>query len=188
MSTSQQVPDYQLDERRTVTSTQELKAMFDPFRGTLLQLLLERAASVQELAAAVGRPKSTVAYHIGLLVGAGMVRVVRTRTIRGQEERFYGRTARLFGVGRITPEQTEFIPNPMAEWAAETAPAHADDTLRAIRRHAWIDDAVADEFWDRVLQLVSEFSRLPSRDRGNAHAFMVAFYPTEHPQLPEPQD
>lgn len=188
MSTSQQVPDYPLDERRTVTSTQELKAMFDPFRGTLLQLLLERAASVQELAAAVGRPKSTVAYHIGLLADAGMVRVVRTRTTRGQEERFYGRTARLFGVGQITPEQTEFIPNPMAEWAAETAPAHADDTLRAIRRHAWIADADADEFWDRVLQLVSDFSQLPSRDRGIAHAFMVAFYPTEHPRLPEPQD
>jgi hypothetical protein len=117
-----------------------------------------------------------------------MVRVVRTRTIRGQEERFYGRTARLFGVGRITSDQTALIPNTMAEWAAETIPAHQADELRAIRRYAWIDDADADEFWDRVLQLVSEFSQLPSRGRGKAHAFMAAFYPTEHPRLPEPQD
>ncbi len=188
MSTSEQVPDYELDDVRVVTSNQELKAMFDPFRGTLLQLLLERAASIQELATAVQRPKGTVAYHVRMLAEAGMIRVVRTRTIRGQEERFYGRTARLFGVGRITPEQTELIPNQLAEWAADTAPAHAADELRAIRRHAWIDEADADAFWDRVLQLVSEFSQLPGRDRGRAHAFMAAFYPTDHPRLPEPQD
>ncbi|MFI5693499.1 ArsR/SmtB family transcription factor [Kribbella sp. NPDC051586] len=188
MSTSQQVPDYELDDVHIVTSNQELKAMFDPFRGALLQLLLERAASVQELAIAVQRPKSTVAYHVGLLVEAGMLKVVRTRMIRGQEERFYGRTARLFGVGQITPEQTELIPNPMAEWAAETGPAHANDRLRAIKRYAWIDDDVANEFWDRVLELVNEFSQLPSSGRGQAHAFMTTFYPTEHPRLPERQD
>lgn len=188
MSISQKMPDYELDDVHIVTSTQELKAMFDPFRGTLLELLLERAASVQELASAVKRPKSTVAYHVDLLAEAGMLKVVRTRTIRGRVERFYGRTARLFYVGRITAEQTELIPNRMAEWAAETAPAHADDNLRAMKRYAWIDDNDADEFYDRVLQLVNEFSQLPRRDRGKAHAFMVALYPTEHPRLPTPQD
>lgn len=185
MSSSQRVPDYDLDEVRIVTSNQELRAMFDPFRGTLLQLLLQRSASIQELATAVGRPKGTVAYHVRLLVEAGMLKVVRTQPVRGQRERFYGRTARLFGVGRITPEQVGLIPNPMAEWAAETAPAHAADALRAIRRHAWIDEADADEFWDRVLQLVAEFSQLPGSDRGTAHAFMVAFHPTEYPRLPD---
>lgn len=184
MSTSQQVPDYDLDEVRVVTSNQELRAMFDPFRGVLLQLLSQRSASIQELATAVGRPKGTVAYHVRLLVEVGMLKVVRTQLVRGQQERFYGRTARLFGVGRITPEQTGLIPNPMAEWAAETAPAHAADELRAIRRHAWIAQTDADAFWDRVLDLVAEFSRLPGRDTETAHAFMVAFYPTEFPRLP----
>lgn len=188
MSISQQIPDYELDDVRIVTSTQELKAMFDPFRGTLLELLLERAASVQELAAAVGRPKSTVAYHVELLAAAGMLKVVRTRTVRGREERFYGRTARVFYVGRITPEQTALIPNRMAEWAAEAAPAHAADNLRAIKRYAWIDDADAEQFYRRVLELVNEFARLPRRRRGKAHAFMVALYPTEHPRLPDPDD
>lgn len=188
MSISQQMPDYQLDDVRIVTSSQELKAMFDPFRGTLLELLLERAASVQELAAAVRRPKSTVDYHVNLLADARMLKVVRTRRVRGREERFYGRTARVFYVGQITPEQTELIPNHMAEWAAETASAHADDSLRAMKRYAWIDEADAIEFYDRVLNLVNEFSQLPRRDRGQAHAFVVALYPTEHVRLPEPQD
>lgn len=188
MSTSQQMPDYELEDRRIVTTSREITAMFDPFRSILLQLLLERAASIQELATAVRRPKGTVAYHVRLLTAADLVKVVRTRTIRGQQERFYGRTARLFSVGRITPEQAELIPNTMADWAAETIPAHEADQLRAIRRYAWIRDEDADEFWDRVLELVREFSQLPSLDHGKAHAFMAAIYPTEHPRLPEPQE
>lgn len=188
LSTSQEIPDYELDDVRIVTSNQELKAMFDPFRSTLLQLLLERAASIQELATATQRPKGTVAYHVRLLTDAGMLKIVRTRSIRGQEERFYGRTARLFGVGEIRPDQTALIPNTMAEWAADTVPAHEADELRAIRRYAWISDEHAHEFWNRVLQLVGESSQLPSRDRGRAHAFMAAFYPTERPRLPEPRE
>ena len=184
MSTSHRVPDYDLDEVRTITSTDELKAMFDPFRSTLLQLLLERAASVQELAATVQRPKATVAYHVRILTKAGLLKVVRTRTTRGQEERFYGRSARLFGVGQITPDQAALIPNTMAEWAAETVPAHQADELRAIRRYAWISDEDADQFWDRVLQLVNEFSQRPVQDRRKAHAFIAAIYPTEQPRLP----
>lgn len=189
LSTSQPVPDYELDDQRIVTSNQELKAMFDPFRSTLLQLLLERAATIHELANATRRAKGTVAYHVRVLTDAGMLKVVRTRSIRGQQERFYGRTARLFGVGEISPEQLSLIPNATPEWAADTMPAHEADQLRAIRRYAWISEEHANEFWDRVLHLVHEFSQLPSIDHGQAHAFMAALYPTtQAPRLPTPEE
>lgn len=177
LSTNQQVPDYELDDVHSVTSDQVLKAMFDPFRSILLQLLLERAASIQELAMATRRPEGTVAYHVRVLIAAGMLKVVRTRTIRGQKECFYGGTARLFSVGEISPDQISLIPNTMPEWAAETIPAHAADQLRAIRRYAWISEEHANDFSDRVLQLVHEFSQLPSLDQGKPHAFMAAIYP-----------
>ena len=145
MSTSQQVPDYELDEVRTATSTHELEVMFDPFRSTLLQLLLTRAGSILETRWRSASTKATVAYHVRVLTDAGLLKVVRTRSIRGQQERFYGRTARLFGVGQITSDQAALTPNTMAEWAAETMPAHQADELRVIRRYAWIsyDDADA---------------------------------------------
>lgn len=188
LSTNQQRPDYELDDAHVVTSNQELKAMFDPYRSILLQLLLERAATIQELALATHRTKGTVAYHVRVLTAAGMVKVVRTRTIRGQQERFYGRTARLFGVGEISPEQASLIPNTVPEWAAETTAAHEADQLRAIRRYAWISEEHATEFWNRVLQLVHEFSQQPSHDHGKPHAFMAAIYPAQHPRLPDPQE
>ena len=46
-------------------------SLAEPLRGVLLDLPHERAATVTELAQAVGRPKSTVAYHVNVLVDAG---------------------------------------------------------------------------------------------------------------------
>src|SRR5260370_324992 len=80
MPVNEQVPDYDLDETVVVTAPGQLRALADPLRRTLLELLLERAATVTEMAQAAGRPKSTVAYHVNLLVATGLLRVVRTRT------------------------------------------------------------------------------------------------------------
>ena len=76
------LPDYELVDQIVVTAPAQLRAMADPLRATILDLLLERAATVAELAAAVKRPKSTVAHHVNVLVDAGMLRVVRTRRVR----------------------------------------------------------------------------------------------------------
>ena len=95
-----------------VTAPHELRAMFDPLRGALLDLVLERAATVSELAEIVSRPKSTVARHVKVLVDSGMLRVVRTRRVRAIEERFYGRTARNFSVGRVRAQDI----SPQPRW------------------------------------------------------------------------
>ena len=82
-----------------LTSPAQVRAIGNRLRTTILGLLHERAATVTEMAAAVGRPKSTVAYHVNVLRDAGLVRVVRTRRVRAIEERYFGRTARMFYVG-----------------------------------------------------------------------------------------
>jgi hypothetical protein len=126
-----------------------------------------------------------VAYHVGVLVDAGLLKVVRTRKVRAIDERFYGRTARIFYVGAIAPEQVQYISNHLAEAAAESAPAHRADTLRAVLRHARISRERAAEFWDRVFELVTEFSSLP-RSGDTVYGFVAGLYPAEHPSLPPP--
>src|ERR671932_2410668 len=91
-------PDYDLPDRVTLTEPSQVKAIGHPVRTTILSLLHERAATVSELAVALERPKSTVAHHVRVLAEAGLVHVVRTRRVRAIEERFYGRTARMFYV------------------------------------------------------------------------------------------
>jgi DNA-binding transcriptional ArsR family regulator len=189
MPSGSQIPDYDLEDLRVVSSPQELRAMADPLRATILELVLERAATVAELADAVSRPKSSVAYHVGVLVDAGMLRVVRTRKVRAIDERFYGRTARIFYVGAIDRPggKTPVSFNNLSQAAAEAIPAHEADDLRAVIRHARIPRESAAEFWKRVFELTREFMQVP-RSGDTVYGFVAGLYPTEFPTLPDKDD
>lgn len=176
-------PDYDLEQLRIVTSTSELKALFHPLRSEVLDLLLERAATVAELAEAVGRPPSTVAYHVDKLVAADLLRVVRTRRVRAVEERSYGRTARTFYVGEITADQLPLVTNYLPTAAQESAAAHRDDELRAQLRYAHIPQEAVEPFWRRMLALFDEFAQLP-RTGTRSYGLVAGLYPTDHPTLP----
>jgi DNA-binding transcriptional ArsR family regulator len=187
LSINEPIPDYELAERVELTTRAQLRAMADPLRGTILDLLLERAATVAELAAAVGRPKSTVAYHVNVLVNAGMLRVVRTRRVRAIDERHYGRTARMFYVGVVShpgDDKTLVHANSLAVAAAESIPAHEADDLRSTVRHARIEAEHAAEFWLRVDALLRDFAQLP-RSGDTVYGFVAGLYPTDFPTLPD---
>jgi DNA-binding transcriptional ArsR family regulator len=185
------IPDYELADRLVVTTPPQLRAIADPLRATILDLLLERAATVAELAAAVRRPKSTVAHHVNVLVEAGMLRVVRTRRVRAIDERYYGRTARVFFVGVVNrpgEDPTTVHANALSVAAAESVPAHEADDLRSILRHARIPAERAAEFWDGVVDaLTREFSQQP-RSGDTVYGFAAGLYPTDFPTLPDADD
>ncbi|GAA4701573.1 winged helix-turn-helix domain-containing protein [Nocardioides conyzicola] len=178
-------PDYELADRMALTRPAQVRAVGHPLRTTILQLLHERAATVTELATAVGRPKSTVAHHVDVLARADLLRVVRTRKVRAIEERFYGRTARMFYVA-AEPSAGEEMPtdfNDFAVAAQESAAAFEQGRLWGFIRHARISEDQAGEFWERIAHLVDEFERLP-RSGETTYGFAVGIYPTEHPSLP----
>jgi DNA-binding transcriptional ArsR family regulator len=182
------IPDYELADRLEVTAPPQLRALADPLRAMILDLLLERAATVAELATAVQRPKSTVAHHVNVLVEAGMLRVVRTRRVRAIDERYYGRTARVFYVGVVNrpgEDPTTVHANALSVAAAESVPAHEADQLRSILRHARIPAERAAEFWERVLDaLTREFAQQP-RSGDTVYGFAAGLYPTDFPTLPD---
>jgi DNA-binding transcriptional ArsR family regulator len=186
MPVNDEIPDYELDEMLVVTAPDQLRALADPLRGVLLDLLHERAATVTELAQAVGRPKSTVAYHVNVLAAAGLLRVVRTRRVRAIEERYYGRVARTVYIGALSrPEdqQTVLAINGLAQAAAEAEPAHAIDDLRCLLLHARIPREEVRNFWAQVLELSREFARLP-RSGDQVYGFAAGLYPVDAPTLP----
>src|SRR5215467_5787853 len=153
-------PDYDLTERLALTRPSQVKAISHPLRTTILGLMHERAATVSELATALKRPKSTVAHHVKVLAEAGLVQVVRTRRVRAIEERFYGRTARMFYFGVERRADGEELPmdfNDFAVAAQESAAAYQDGKLWGFIRHARISEAEASEFWGRMAELVAEF-------------------------------
>jgi DNA-binding transcriptional ArsR family regulator len=179
-------PDYDLADRIALTRPTQVKALGHPLRNTILGLLHERAATVTELAIAVGRPKSTVAHHVKVLSEAGLVQVVRTRRVRAIEERFYGRTARMFYVSVERSAAGEDMPRDFNDFevaAGESVDAFHDGKLWGFIRHARISEAEASDFWERMAELVAEFDRLP-RSGETMYGFAVGVYPTDQPTLP----
>ncbi|MFC9842915.1 ArsR/SmtB family transcription factor [Streptomyces sp. NPDC060223] len=187
MSNNPSLPDYDLSDVTDVTAPAQLRALANPLRNAILELLLERAATVTELASALGRPKSTVAHHVSALMDAQLLKVVRTRRVRAIDERYYGRTARIFRVGAVSPTEEGTAPycnNDLATAAVESAPAHQADELSSIMRHVRIPREQAHEFWARVLELANDYAQLP-RGGDVVYGFAAGLYPTDHPALPE---
>jgi DNA-binding transcriptional ArsR family regulator len=181
-----QVPDYELADRFALTTPAQVKAIGHPLRTTILGLLHERAATVAELAVALERPKSTVAHHVKVLTETGLVQVVRTRRVRAIDERFYGRTARMFYVAVEQSPEGDRLPRDFNDFevaARESADAYLAGKLWGFIRHARISETQVSAFWERMAELVTEFEQLP-RSGDTMYGFAVGVYPTDQPILP----
>jgi DNA-binding transcriptional ArsR family regulator len=189
MASNTSVPDYELLDALELTTPEQVRAISDSLRTTIIGLLHERAATVTELAKAVKRPKSTVAHHVNVLAAAGLVRVVRTRRVRAINERYYGRTARMFYMGLGQRSKDAALPldfNDFEVAAKESAAAYEAHQLRSFIRHARIPPERAAEFWSLIVPFVHEFDQLP-RSGDTVHGFVVGVYPTEYSMLPAAQ-
>jgi len=177
--------DYSLDDFVQASTPEQIKALGDATRGTILDLLLERAATTSQLADALEKPKGTVGYHLNVLADAGLIRVVRRRKVRAMTEKYYGR------VGRTIVFSPQNVDDPrmfMLEEAIQEATHNPEHPLpfTTIRRvRIPMDRAV--EFGHRVLELAEEFVALP-RGGDTVYGFVAGVYPTDLPALREPGD
>src|SRR5689334_11033754 len=127
------IPDYPLDEMLVLTTPEQFKAITGPVRPHILGLLAERAATITQIAAALGLSKGTTGHHLKVLEAAGLVRVVRTQQVRAITEKYYGRVARLYRVstdecapgvgGTVVPREVSLGPLHQAIAEFDSAPA-----------------------------------------------------------------
>jgi DNA-binding transcriptional ArsR family regulator len=180
-----QVPDYDLAPSVDADTPEKLRAIVDPVRSHILDLVLDRAATVTELAAALGKAKSSVAYHVDVLVDVGMLQVVRTRKVRAIEEKFYGRTGRTIVFCENALPGGAVPHNFLAQALGESRDATVD-TMYSTLRHVRVPQERAKEFFAQIDALAEEFTRLP-RGGDTVYGFVAAMYATDHPTLPEPR-
>lgn len=173
--------DYELADDISADSPARLKALGDPLRLLILDLVLERAMSVSELAERIGRPKGTIAHHVDLLVSAGLLQVVRTRKVRAMEERFYGRAARtIYFPGSLHDGDLPFVADARRMIDMEAADhLPGTFTMRSVR----IPDERAEEFARRLEALALEFSNQP-RGGTREYAVLLGLFPTNRPVAP----
>jgi DNA-binding transcriptional ArsR family regulator len=173
---------YDLAETISADSPARLKALGNPLRMLILDLVLERAMTVTELAERVRKPRGSVAHHVDVLVDAGLLQVTATRRVRAMEERFYGRTAQTI----MFPDSARDGDLPFV--ADARAQADLSDSCADVGgftlRHARIPAELAKEFTERVMELAMEFTRLP-RGGDREYAFLAGVFATKRPVAPK---
>lgn len=186
------VPDYDLADTLAFDRSEQYQALFEETRMAIVDLLLERAATVSELAEALEKPKGTVGHHVGVLEAAGLIRLVRTKKVRAIEAKYYGRTARTYLLGsksldpNVDMAPDHFLATASAEFVnaskrfGEEEPGPTMSTLR----YARIPEERAEEWENRLTDLAQDFVSEP-RGGELTYGLLIAFYPTDRPHLPE---
>ena len=182
-------PDYELEPQLEFETNEHYKALFEDTRLRIVDHLLERAATISELAATLGKPKGTIGHHVSVLEEAGLIRVVRTKKVRAIEAKYYGRTARVYIIGDehlagARPGEP-FLTIAASEYGA--ARRHGDVGHFSTLRYARIPDERAAEWAERLGELAQEFA---SAERGGetTYGLAIAMYPTDRPHLPDTEE
>jgi DNA-binding transcriptional ArsR family regulator len=81
-----------------VLSREQLRVLANPLRLRILNRLCRRSMSTAELQRELGDAPSNLYHHVGKLVDAGLLRLVRTAPRRGAVERYYRAVAPGFTV------------------------------------------------------------------------------------------
>ena len=166
----------------------QVRTLLEPTRLRIVDLLNDGPATVKQLAAALGRPPSSIAHHCDQLLDADLIHVVGTRKVRAIDERFYGRTAHTFLMGSLAKDLD--LEHSMLAEAARDAAQHAIDLDRApisgvqtyrLRR---IPDEVAAESQRRLEELALEFGSVPTGGE-TRYGLVVGIFATDHPTVTE---
>ncbi len=178
-------PDYDLDDTVELTRPDQLHALGNPLRFTILGLLSERAATTSQLADALQRPRGTIGHHLKVLEAAGLVRVVRTRAVRALTEKYYGRVARMSVLVDCADDSGLGRGLALRQALAEITdrPAGADTPSLTIR-HARISATTAQAFMARLDELADDFE-LDAEAGAPVYGFVAGLYETDWPSLPE---
>ena len=172
------VLDYELDDVVEASTTAQMKAVVNDTRMDILNLLLEKAATVSQLAEALGKPKGTIGYHAKVLEDVGLIRVVRTNKVRAMTEKYYGRVGRTIKFsGPIDRDDPLWF---IHDSLRSVVRIDADPLPMFTSRVARIPVERAVEFSERIIELAKEFIELP-REGDTVFGFLAGVYPTDHP-------
>lgn len=84
-----------------LTRDEQLRAVADPNRLSILRELMVAPATISQLGARRDRHPAWIRHHVKVLESAGLVSLVETRTVRNYTEKYYGACAPAFVIDRV---------------------------------------------------------------------------------------
>ncbi len=125
---------YQPAEMLRITTLEQLKAISDPLRMDILEIIADEALTVKQMADKLSQPATKLYYHVSELEAAGFVKLVGTRVKSGIIEKYYRIAAESMQVDRSllnSDEQMEESLGALIDTVFETTIADLRRSFRA---------------------------------------------------------
>jgi DNA-binding transcriptional ArsR family regulator len=169
-----------------IKSAKQYKALGDPLRVHLLELIQHQPRTAKELADLLERPPGTIGHQLRVLEEAGLAQIVARRQIRGIVAKYYARTAHIFVVE--TPQELG-ADSPSGEVRLQRACNELAESLAALGEAAYFDYEGSPEFFhvrlsperaavyrDRLSALTRDLLHEAADSNGTVFAVSVAFF------------
>ena len=163
-----------------LTKAEQVKAIADPTRTKILQVLDDRPASAKQLAGLLEMTHGKVGHHLKVLERHGLVEVVETRPVRAVTEKLYGLTYERLLIRLANSGETDPLVFLLEQAIREAAPI-AQQPFPGGRRlySVRMPEARAKEFAERLESLADEFASYEGE--GPIFGFAGAVYRTAIP-------
>ena len=189
-------------KRFHVSDLETLRAIADPLRVQIMELLEGQTLTVKQVAEKLGLAPSKLYYHFGALEKLGLIEVAETRMVANMLEKKFRSNADLVDVDpALFKFSKEGDNEPINILLSSTIDATRDDLLRSLQarqfqleqgadeqpRRLIINRAVSrvpeeriTEFQERLVNLVKEFEAEDETSKASdqPYALTVAFYPS----------
>lgn len=174
------MPDLPL--RRVVNTAQQLKAISDPLRLRVLNIIRHQPATAKQLARQLGVSPGAMGHHLRVLQEAGLAQVVARRIQRGIVASYYTRTARIFAfelppeLAGAVPVSLDILTQARDELAETLADKHADVFSAVGFPHVRLSRERAEVYAERVNALIDEFLGEPPDPEGEVFGLCLALF------------
>ncbi|MDD9381155.1 winged helix-turn-helix domain-containing protein [Streptomyces sp. ZAF1911] len=173
------MPADEVPETFHVTTDEQLRAVSNLARHRIMSVLRFEPATITQIAARVGLAKGSSSYHVRLLERAGLVKVVRTRKVRGVTERYYAMAARSI----VLPDPGEGGPDLLMRHAVADLEAAPREGERHVgMAHLRLTEEQFAELGARLEALADEYRELSDPSLADVSLVFALFRPTSQVQ------
>ncbi len=189
-------------KRFHISDLETLRALADPLRVQIMELLEGQALTVKQVAEKLGLAPSKLYYHFGALEKLGLIEVAETRMVANMLEKKFRSNAELVDVDpALFKFSKEGDNEPVNILLSSTIDATRDDLLRSLQaRQFQLEQGAAEQprrliinrivsrvpegriekFQERLVKLVKEFEAEDetSKVSDQPYALTVALYPS----------
>ncbi len=165
-----------------INTVQQFKAMGDPLRWRILNLIQHQPYTAKQIAERLKASPGTIGHHLQVLEACGLAQVVARRMVHGIVAKYYTRTARIFlfdfpsEVTGNTSTSLKIMTDARDEMAETIETEGEDAVLSSGLPHMRLSPERAEIYMKRLCALVDDFLKEPLDPDGQVYTLYTALF------------